>query len=425
MKVLVVGGGGREHALCLKISQSPKVSEIYCAPGNAGISGIARCVGIDASDIAGLVNFAIQEKIDLTVVGPEDPLTRGLVDKLEEQGLRVFGPRTSAAAIEGSKVLAKEIMVKYGIPTARYAAFTDAGEAEEYIKELNAPCVVKADGLAAGKGVIIANTQQEALDAVREIMTDRAFGSAGETLLVEETLVGEEVSILAFTDGKTVVPMLPAQDHKRVFDDDQGPNTGGMGAYAPAPVGTGEVYRFAQEKILVPMVKAMAAEGRPYKGVLYAGLMVTEQGPMVLEFNARFGDPEAQPVLMMLKSDLVEIMEAVIDNRLDQANVEWHEGASVCVVLASGGYPGEYTNGYEITGLDDVPDGVSVYHAGTALKDGKVVTNGGRVLGVTALGSDIPSAITLAYQGVKAIHFEGMHCRGDIGLKALRKKISQ
>lgn len=421
MKVLVVGGGGREHALCWKISQSPRVKEVYCAPGNAGISGIARCVNIRASDIEGLVDFALGEKIDLTVVGPEDPLTRGLVDAMEARGLRVFGPSARAAAIEGSKALAKDIMARYGIPTAGYTAFTNPREAEEYIKDLNAPCVVKADGLAAGKGVIVAGTRDEALEAVRLIMSDRAFGSAGDTVVVEELLNGEEVSILAFTDGETVVPMLPAQDHKQVYDGDQGPNTGGMGAYAPAPVCTDEIYRYALEKILYPMVRAMAAEGRPYRGVLYAGLMVTGRGPMVLEFNARFGDPEAQPVLMMLKSDLVDIMEAVIERRLSQIKVEWNRGASVCVVMASGGYPGDYEKGYEIKGLDRVTGGVTVFHAGTMLKDGRTVTAGGRVLGVAAAAEDIPSAIRLAYKGVEAVEFEGMHYRRDIGMKAVRR----
>jgi phosphoribosylamine--glycine ligase len=421
MKVLVVGGGGREHALCWKISQSPRVSEIICAPGNAGISGIARCVGISASDVGGLVDLALGEKIDLTVVGPEEPLARGLVDAMEARGLRVFGPRASAAAIEGSKALAKDIMSRHGIPTARYAAFTSSGEAEKHIKHLDGPCVVKADGLAAGKGVIVCGNREEALSALRLIMTDRAFGSAGDTVVVEDLLEGEEVSILAFTDGENVVPMLPAQDHKQVYDGDRGPNTGGMGAYAPAPVGGGEVCRLALEKVIRPMVRAMAAEGRPYRGVLYAGLMITSRGPMVLEFNARFGDPEAQPVLMMLKSDLVEIMEAVIDGRLDRVKVEWHGGAAVCVVLASGGYPGEYEKGHEIKGLDRVPGGVTVFHAGTGLKDGRVVTAGGRVLGVTAAGEDIPSAISLAYKGAGAISFQGMHYRRDIGLKAVRR----
>ncbi|MFZ5647607.1 MAG: phosphoribosylamine--glycine ligase [Bacillota bacterium] len=421
MKVLVVGGGGREHALCWKLSQSPRVSKLYCAPGNAGISDIAECVGIQASDTEGLVDFALERGIDLTVVGPEDPLTRGLVDAMEGRGLNVFGPRAGAAAIEGSKVLAKEIMAKYGIPTAGYAAFANRGEAEEYIKKLNSPCVVKADGLAAGKGVIVAQNQEEALEAVKLIMGDRAFGSAGDRVIIEELLTGEELSILAFTDGETVVPMLPAQDHKQVFDGDKGPNTGGMGAYTPAPVCTQEIYEFVLEKVLYPTVRAMAAEGRLYRGVLYAGLMITDQGPKVLEFNARFGDPEAQPVLMMLETDLVDIIEAVMEKKLSRIKVEWKKGASVCVVLASGGYPGPYPKGIEVKGLDSVPEGVTVFHAGTIIKNGRTVTAGGRVLGVTATGEDIPSAIKLAYRGVEAISFEGMHYRRDIGQKAVRR----
>ncbi|MFZ5650415.1 MAG: phosphoribosylamine--glycine ligase [Bacillota bacterium] len=421
MKVLVVGGGGREHALCWKLSQSPRVSKIYCAPGNAGIAGIAECADIQASDIEGLVGFALDRGIDLTVVGPEEPLTRGLVDAMEGKGLNVFGPRAGAAAIEGSKALAKEIMAKYGIPTARYASFDSKEEAEMYIRKLNSPCVVKADGLAAGKGVIVAQNEGEALEAVRLIMGERAFGSAGDRLIVEELLTGEELSILAFTDGETVVPMLPAQDHKQVFDGDRGPNTGGMGAYAPAPVCTGEIYKYVLDEILYPTVRAMAAEGRLYRGVIYAGLMITDQGPKVLEFNARFGDPEAQPVLMMLETDLIDIIEAVMEKRLSRIKVDWKQGASVCVVTASGGYPGPYQKGIEIHGLDRVPGGVTVFHAGTALKDDRTVTAGGRVLGVTATGEDITSAIALAYRGVEAINYEGMHYRRDIGQKAVMR----
>jgi len=420
MKVLVVGGGGREHALCWKISASPRVSRIYCAPGNAGISGIAECVDIKAGDIDRLIDFARSEKIDLTVVGPEDPLVKGLADAMEKQGLRVFGPRAGAAALEGSKVFSKNLMARYGIPSARYAAFDNAPEAEGYIKNLGGPCVVKADGLAAGKGVIVAASAEEALAAVRQIIVDKAFGAAGERILVEEMLTGEEVSILAFTDGKAVIPMLPAQDHKPACDGDKGLNTGGMGAYAPAPACTGEIYKFALEKILYPTVRAMDQEGRPYKGVLYAGLMITAQGPKVLEYNVRFGDPEAQPVLMMLKTDLVDIMEAVIDQKLEGMKIEWREGASVCVVMASGGYPEGYRSGYEIKGLDAVPEGVYVFHAGTKRDNGRIVTAGGRVLGVTAGGPDIPSAIDLAYKGVEAVSFKDMHYRKDIGRKALR-----
>jgi phosphoribosylamine--glycine ligase len=419
MKVLVVGGGGREHALVWKLKQSPRVKEIFCAPGNAGIASLARCVPIGAEDISGLVAFARQEKIDLTVVGPEGPLTMGIVDSFNQAGLAIFGPTARAASIEGSKVLAKEIMAKYGIPTARFAVFSDAGEAAAYIRQLNAPCVVKADGLAAGKGVIVCQTVEEALEAVEDIMVKGVFGNAGSRVVVEEYLTGQEVSILAFTDGETVIPMLPAQDHKQVYDGDRGPNTGGMGAYAPAPVCTPEVYRTALEDILIPTVRAMAAEGRPYRGVLYAGLMVTHEGPKVLEFNARFGDPEAQPVLILLETDLVEIIEAVLSGRLAEKEIRWRPGAAVCVVLASGGYPGPYRKGYPISGLDRVPPDVMVFHAGTALEDGRLVTAGGRVLGVTAAAETIPAAIEKAYAAVEQIHFEGMHYRRDIGRKAL------
>ncbi len=419
MKVLVVGGGGREHALVWKLKQSPRVKEIFCAPGNAGIASLARCVPIGAEDIPGLLAFARQEKIDLTVVGPEAPLTMGIVDSFSEAGLAIFGPTARAAAIEGSKVLAKEIMAKYGIPTARFAAFSEAGEAAAYIRRLNSPCVVKADGLAAGKGVIVCQTVEEALGAVEDIMVKGVFGAAGSRVVVEEYLTGQEVSILAFTDGETVIPMLPAQDHKQVYDGDRGPNTGGMGAYAPAPVCTPEVYQTALEKILIPTVRAMAAEGRPYRGVLYAGLMVTGEGPRVLEFNARFGDPEAQPVLMLLETDLVEIIEAALSGRLGEKEIRWRPGAAVCVVLASGGYPGPYRKGYPISGLDRVPPDVVVFHAGTALEDGRVVTAGGRVLGVTAAAETIAAAIEKAYAAVEQIHFEGMHYRRDIGRKAL------
>lgn len=419
MKVLVVGGGGREHALVWKLKQSPRVKEVFCAPGNAGIAREATCVKIGAEDIPALLAFALEKGIDLTVVGPEAPLTAGIVDQFQAAGLKIFGPSRAAAAIEGSKIIAKEIMAKYGIPTAACAVFTDPGEAAAYIKKIGAPCVVKADGLAAGKGVIVALDEQTALTAVREIMVDKVFGDAGNRLVVEECLVGEEVSILAFTDGVNVIPMISSQDHKRVYDGDQGPNTGGMGAYAPAPVYTPEIHRKTMERILNPMVRALGEEGRIYRGVLYAGLMVTSQGPQVLEFNARFGDPEAQPVLALLESDLVEIIDAILENRLDRIEIKWKEGASICVVLASGGYPGSYEKGKTITGLEELPPGVVVFHAGTAEKDGAVVTAGGRVLGVTAAGPDIAGAYKSAYGAVKNIHFDGVHYRHDIGKKAL------
>lgn len=425
MKVLVVGGGGREHALVWKIAQSPRVREIFCAPGNAGIASLAHCVSIGAEDVRGLVDFASREKIDLTVVGPEAPLTLGIVDEFSAAGLAIFGPSARAAAIEGSKVFAKQLMAKYGIPTADFAVFAEPAAARRYISQKGAPIVVKADGLAAGKGAVVCRTVEEALFAVEEIMVKGVFGEAGRQVVVEEFLEGEEASVLAFTDGETVIPMLPAQDHKQVYDGDRGPNTGGMGAYAPAPVCTPEVMRAVEEQILRPAVRAMAREGRPYRGVLYAGLMITPQGPKVLEFNARFGDPEAQPLLVLMASDLVEVMEAVLEGRLAETQVRWHEGAAVCVVLASGGYPGPYRKGLPISGLEEAasrhPD-VVVFHAGTALAEGKVVTAGGRVLGVTARAASIEEAIARAYAAAGEISFEGMHYRRDIGQKALRRK---
>lgn len=420
MKVLVVGGGGREHALVWKIAQSPKVEKIYCAPGNAGIAAHAECLDISATDITGLLTFAYNERIDLTVVGPEAPLVAGIVDEFENHGLKIFGPNKAAAELEGSKKLAKEIMEKYDIPTARYASFTEAEAAKEYIKEHGAPCVVKADGLAAGKGVIVATTEQDALRAIATIMEDKAFGDAGKQVVIEEYLEGEEVSILAFTDGKTVIPMVSSQDHKRIFEGDLGPNTGGMGAYSPAPVYTPEVQEIVEKKVLKPIIEGMAAEGRPYRGVIYAGLMLTKAGPKVLEFNCRFGDPEAQPVLMRLESDLVEIMQAVIEGRLAEQDIKWSDRASVCVVLASGGYPGGYEKGKVITGLDKVDEGF-VFHAGTKYLDGKIVTSGGRVLGVAATGDTIKDAIDAAYRQVEKISFEGMQYRRDIGQKALKR----
>jgi len=419
VKVLIVGGGGREHALAWKFSLSPRVKKIFCAPGNAGIAALAECVNIKSDNVPAILDLVRSEKIDLTVVGPEAPLVAGLVDALEKEGYPVFGPRMQAAAIEGSKVLAKEIMLKYDIPTAWYGVFDNAEQAAGYIKKIGGPCVVKADGLAAGKGVIVAEDVDTALASVDLIMKQRAFGTAGDRVIVEECLQGEEASILAFTDGENVFPMLPAQDHKRVYDDDRGPNTGGMGAYAPAPVMTEALQKEALEKILIPTVRGMAAEGRPYRGILYAGLMITDRGPYVLEYNARFGDPEAQPILMMLESDLADVLEALLAGELNQADLRWNSGASVCVVLSSGGYPGNYRKGDIITGLDNMPENVMAFHAGTSLQGNRVVTAGGRVLGITALAENIPAAIDLAYQGVSKVHFEGMHYRKDIGKKAL------
>ncbi|MGQ9823978.1 MAG: phosphoribosylamine--glycine ligase [Desulfotomaculales bacterium] len=420
MKVLVVGGGGREHALVWKLRQSPRVHKIYCAPGNAGIARHAECVKIAAEDVENLLSFARQEKIDFTVVGPEAPLTAGIVDIFRQHGLDIFGPAARAAAIEGSKAWAKELMAKYGIPTAEFSIFDNPEEARRYVLEHGAPLVVKADGLAAGKGVKVCRTVEEALEAIADLMEKKIFGRAGERVVVEEFLTGEEVSVLAFTDGETVLPMLAAQDHKQVYDYDQGPNTGGMGAYAPAPACSEHIYEEVRQKILVPAVRGLAREGCPYCGVLYAGLILTGEGPKVLEFNARFGDPEAQPLLMLCRTDLVEIMESVLTGRLAGQEIRWAEGAAVCVVLASGGYPGPYEKGKVIAGLEEVPDDIMVFHAGTAFVNGQLVTAGGRVLGVTALAKSIPEAINRAYEGVKCINFEGMHYRRDIGQKALR-----
>jgi phosphoribosylamine--glycine ligase len=421
MKILVVGGGGREHALVWKIVQSPKVSKVYCAPGNAGISEQATLVPIQASDLNGLIEFALKEKIDLTVVGPEDPLTRGIVDLFESRGLLIFGANKKAAEIEGSKAFAKEMMKRYRIPTALYEIFDNRNEAVKYIRNQGAPIVVKADGLAAGKGVIVCKTVEEAIHSVDQIMVEKVFGGAGNRVVVEEYLVGEEASYIAFTDGKTILPLASSQDHKAILDSDRGPNTGGMGAYSPAPVVTDEVHEKIIEKILRPIIYGMGEEGRPYRGVLYAGLMIHEGHPKVLEFNARFGDPETQPVLMRMKGDIVPILEACMQGALSRHKIEWDNRASVCVVMASEGYPGSYEKGKVIEGLKEVSrmGGVSVFHAGTTLKDGQVITNGGRVLGVTGLGEDIPRAIERAYQAVKKISWEGVYYRTDIGQKAL------
>ena len=421
MKVLVVGGGGREHALVWKISQSPKVTKIYCTPGNAGISEQAAIVSIKANDLNGLLEFALKEEINLTVVGPEDPLTKGIVDLFESKGLFIFGANQKAAEIEGSKAFAKEMMKKYYIPTAFYEIFDNRNEAVKYIRKLGAPIVVKADGLAAGKGVIVCKTVEEAIQSVDKIMVEKIFGEAGNRVVVEEYLVGEEASYIAFTDGKTILPMASSQDHKPIFDGDEGPNTGGMGAYSPAPVVTDQVHEEILEKVLRPLIQGMGEEGRPYKGVLYAGLMIHDSQPKVLEFNARFGDPETQPVLMRMKGDIVPILEACIKGNLSQYQIEWDNRASVCVVMASKGYPGDYEKGKAIKGLKEVSQmkDVFVFHAGTGLKDGQIVTNGGRVLGVTGLGKDIPRAIEKTYQAVKKISWDGVHYRTDIGQKAL------
>ena len=430
MKVLVIGSGGREHALVWKIARSPKVDKIYCAPGNAGTAELAENIDIKADDVAGLKKFARENKIDLTVVGPEAPLVLGIVNEFEKDGMRIFGPCKEAAAIEGSKVFSKDFMVKYGIPTAQSAVFNKSSDAIAYINEMGAPLVVKADGLAAGKGVMVCAKKEEAIAAVRLIMDKKEFGGAGDKVIIEECLVGEEASIIAVTDGHSIIPLASSQDHKRVFDSDEGPNTGGMGAYSPAPVVTDRLMSQIEVGILKPFVAGMKQEGIVYKGVIYAGVMVTKKGPMVLEFNARLGDPETQPILMRMKSDLVPIMEAVIDEKLDDRLIEWDEKAAVCVVIAAGGYPGKYQKGIPIEGLDKISqlENAVVFHAGTKFEPGtsniehstRVVTAGGRVVGVTALGDNIKFAIKKAYQAVDMIKFKGMHYRKDIGKKALK-----
>jgi phosphoribosylamine--glycine ligase len=421
MKVLVVGGGGREHTLVWKLNQSSRVDKIYCAPGNGGIAGEAECVPLAAEDITGLAKFAQEHKIDLTVVGPEAPLVAGIVDHFTSCGLRVFGPDASGARLEGSKVFSKDVMVKYGVLTAAYKVFQEPTDALDFIRELNGPCVVKADGLAAGKGVIIAQDTAEAEDAVKLIMEERVFGEAGTSIVVEEVLQGEEVSVLAFTDGKTIKTLVASQDHKRVGDGDQGLNTGGMGAYSPPPVYTEDIHASVCREVLEPVIYGLAKDGIKYKGVIYAGLMLTQKGTYVLEFNCRFGDPEAQVVIPRLKTDLVDVIDAIIDERLDEVELEWDPRPAVCVVMASGGYPGAYEKGKLITGLDQLPADVLAFHAGTALEDGKLVTNGGRVLGITAFGGTIEEAVQNVYAGVEKVNFSGMHYRRDIAHRALAK----
>ena len=418
MKVLVIGSGGREHALAWKIAQSPLVKKVFCAPGNAGTVNVAENIDIPSDNIDALLQFATVTGIGLTIVGPEQPLVKGLVDSFEESGLRVFGPSQRAAEIEGSKVFCKDLMKKYGIPTARYESFDSPDQVKLFTKE-DEPVVVKASGLAAGKGVILCSNAEEARSAVQSIMQEKAFGNAGDQVVVEEFLTGQEVSLLAFTDGKTVLPLDSAQDHKAAFDGDKGPNTGGMGAYSPALVFTEELKQQVIDEIMIPTVRAMAKEGRYYRGILYAGLMLTESGPKVLEFNARFGDPETQPIMMRIKNDIVPIFEACIDGTLAKQSLQWRQEPTVCVVMAAKGYPSSYEKGKEISGLNsDENRQVVVFHAGTKLENGKVLTNGGRVLGVTALGSDINQAIKNAYSAVDKIKWDGVHYRKDIGNKA-------
>lgn len=417
MDILVIGSGGREHAICWSLKKSKDCNKLYCLPGNAGISEIAECVNISVMDFDAIVTFLkAHANIGMTVVAPDDPLAAGLVDRLEAEGFRAFGPNKAAAIIEGSKAFSKELMVKYGIPTAAYEEFTDYNLACEYVKKSDYPLVVKADGLALGKGVIICNNVDDALTALKDMMIDAKFSSAGNKVIVEEFLVGKEVSILSFTDGKTIVPMVSSQDHKRALDNDMGLNTGGMGTFSPSKIYTDELAKEVYETVIVPTMNAMNAENRKFKGVLYFGLMLTDKGIKVLEYNARFGDPETQVVLPRLKTDLLEIFSAIIDEKLEDINIEWNDDAAVCVILASGGYPEKYAKGVPIK-IGELDDGIILFHAGTAFKDGELVTNGGRVIGVTALGETIEDARKKAYKNIQNIKFDNMHYRTDIGVK--------
>ena len=418
MKVLVVGGGGREHAVVWKLSQSLKIKKLYCAPGNPGIAELAECVSISVSEIEKLAEFAKKEQIDLTFVGPEEPLSLGIVNYFKEQGLAVYGPSKEAALIEGSKAFAKELMIKYQIPTAKYTAFTNYEEALDYIRSEGAPIVIKADGLAAGKGVVVAKNLEEAEDALKSMMKDVTFGAAGVRVVIEEFLEGEEMTLLSFVNGSTVKPMVASQDHKPVYDGDKGPNTGGMGTYAPLPHIDSSMVEQIIQTIVQPTAEAMVAEGVPYEGILYTGLMLTKEGPKVIEYNARFGDPETQVVLPLLETDLLEILTASLTGELENIEVKWKDKAAVCVIMSSAGYPGPYEKGQVIHGLDQVVNPTIIFHAGTAAKDGEITTNGGRVVGITAIGETLKEARELAYQSVEKVSFNGAHYRTDIGTKA-------
>ncbi len=422
MKVLIVGGGGREHAIAWKLSQSQKVDKIYCTPGNAGIAELAECIEVAPDDFGALLDFVKYEWVDLTIVGPEDPLSKGIVDVFEKEDRRILGPTKAAAMLESSKVFAKDFMRRYRIPTAEYKVFSSYIHAEDHVRMMGAPIVIKADGLAAGKGVIVASTVDEAISALRLIMKDRAFGDAGDRVVVEKCLLGEEASFMVFTDGETIVPMVSSQDHKRVFDGDAGPNTGGMGAYSPAPIITPEFEKEIIDTIMRPVIEGMKSDGIKYKGILYAGLMIDNNKASVLEFNCRLGDPETQPVLSRLSTDLLDICLALTDGKLAELEVQWKPEPAVCVVLASKGYPGKYAKGDIIEGLEAAKkiEGVTVFHAGTSFSGSNIVTNGGRVLGVTALGDDIRSAKARAYEAIEKIHFNGMHYRKDIADRALK-----
>ncbi|MBI3602799.1 MAG: phosphoribosylamine--glycine ligase [Candidatus Omnitrophica bacterium] len=426
MNILVIGSGGREHALCWKIKQSLKVKKLYCAPGNGGIAQVAECVAVAAEDIDGLLKFALSKKIDLTVVGPEAALVKGVVDAFAQKGLKIFGPSREAAQLEGSKVFAKEFMHRRNIPTAVYKIFASAFEALKFLDKAQFPVVVKADGIAAGKGVYVCDHLKKARQAIDEIMVQKIFGNAGNQVVIEECLQGQEASVLAICDGKHFFVLPSAQDHKRIFDDDLGPNTGGMGSYSPAPAVTAKLLDTVIVRIIEPAVRGMYQEGIPFKGVLYAGLMLTDNGPFVLEFNTRFGDPETQSILPRLKSDLVEMMLAACDGRLSELKVQWDPRSCVCVVVTSGGYPGPYKSGFEITGLSDVNDPeIVVFHAGTKNDGGTLVTAGGRVLGVTGLDKSLEAAISKVYEAIDKIHFEHMFFRRDIGQRALKLTINK
>lgn len=422
MKILVVGSGGREHALVWKIAQSKDTEQIFAAPGNAGIAKVAKCVDISSDNIDGLVKFAKDNYIDLTVVGPEAPLVAGIVDIFDKAGLRIFGPTALAARLEASKVFAKQVMIKSGVPTAACEIFGDSQQAKDYVRQKGVPVVVKADGLAQGKGVIVARTQQQALDAISSIMDEKVFGAAGNKVIIEDCLEGEEASILVFCDGKNFIPLPSSQDHKRAFDNDEGPNTGGMGAYSPAPIINNRLMKKILNEIIKPVVAEMEKIGCPYKGVLYTGIMITKNGPQALEFNVRFGDPETQAILPRLNTDLVRVMQAVIDTSIDKIKLSFRKESCVCVVVASGGYPGDYQKGKEIFGLDSLKDNdkIILFHAATKSEGNKILTNGGRVLGITALGKDIKAAIDNSYRAIEKIKFEGMHYRRDIGAKAVK-----
>lgn len=423
MNILVIGGGGREHAIIMKLAESPKVDKLYCTPGNGGISRYAECFDVSATDIDGVVELAQKLKPDMVVVAPDDPLVLGMVDALQEKGFMTFGPKANAAVIEGSKVFSKELMKKYNIPTAAYEVFTDSESAIAYLKKQNSyPAVIKADGLALGKGVILAQNEEEAVAAVHEMIDELKFGKSSARIVIEEFLTGPEVSVLSFTDGKTVVPMISSMDHKRALDGDKGLNTGGMGTVAPNPYYTEEIAAECMEKIFKPTIEAMNAEGMPFEGCLYFGLMLTPKGPKVIEYNCRFGDPETQVVLPMLDADLCEIFEAIYNHTLADVDIKWKSGSCTCVVMASGGYPLSYPKGIEISGLDDMGqvEGAFVYHAGTKLSDGKMLTNGGRVLGVTCRGETLSEALDKSYAAVKKISWENVHYRKDIGQRALK-----